>query len=256
VAGWAGERTAYLAADGAYAGRAAGGPPGQRRGRGPLADGRRALGATGPPPTGAAGPPPPRGRRLPTPKAAAAARRRQPVPVTLYGRAVTPLVSELTALWYHALRDHPLRIVVVRDPGGRRRDEASFCTDLSLGAAEILEGYARRWTLEVSFHDQKQFLGFEDPQQHASRAVRRTAPLAGLVYDLVLLSYAAQVRDGRGSGWPVRPWYPAKTAPSFLDMLAAARHASLPLAISTPPSAPCRLNKPACQWPPALPTAA
>jgi hypothetical protein len=40
-----------------------------------------------------------------------------------------------SALWYGALREQPVRIV-----------------------------YARRWTIEVTFHDQKQFLGFEDPQ--------------------------------------------------------------------------------------------
>jgi len=63
----------------------------------------------------------------------------------------------------------------VRDPAGRRRDEASFCTDVSVGAAFILEAYARRWTLEVAFRDGKQ-LGFEDPQNQTAQAVRRTAP--------------------------------------------------------------------------------
>ena len=174
----------------------------------------------------------------------------------LYSKEVKVWYKTVDALWYSSAGQKLLRIIVVHDPAHRRRDDCFFSTDRELTPPEILTKFSLRWPLEVCFRDVKQFLGFEDPQQHASRAVRRTAPLAGLVYDLVLLSYAAQVRDGRGSGWPVRPWYPAKTAPSFLDMLAAARHASLPLAISTPPSAPCRLNKPACQWPPALPTAA
>ena len=52
------------------------------------------------------------------------------------------------------------RIVVVRDPSGRRRDEAFFCTDLDRDAAFILETYSRRWTLEVTFHEAKQHLGF------------------------------------------------------------------------------------------------
>ena len=155
---------------------------------------------------------------------------------------------ELTALWYGALRERPLRILrclrtVVRDPGGHRRDQAFFCTDLEAGAAWILETYARRWTIEVAFHDAKQSLGFEDPQQQVGRAVQRTAPVAALVYDLVLLWYAQQVRAGRAGGWLVRPWYRSKTAPSFLDMLAAIRHASLPLAISASPSPARRLKK-------------
>src|SRR5207248_6987806 len=114
--------------------------------------------------------------------------------------------------------------VVVRDPSGRRRDEAFFCTDLRVGAAFILEGYARRWALEVSFHDQKQFLGFEEPQNQTATAVARTAPLAGLVYDLVLLWAAQRAARGLATGWPIRPWYRAKTAPSFLDLLTAVRH--------------------------------
>ena len=117
------------------------------------------------------------GHRLPTPKAMAATRRRwDPLPLTLYGRSVTPLVFGCTALWYGALRDQPVRIVVVSDPSGRRRDEAFFCTDLTVDHTFILEGYARRWTIEVAFHDQKQFLGFEDPQNQTPEAVARTAP--------------------------------------------------------------------------------
>ncbi|MBA2767704.1 MAG: hypothetical protein H0U35_00955 [Sporichthyaceae bacterium] len=80
-----------------------------------------------------------------------AARRRRwdPLPLTLYGRSVTPHVFGVTALWYGALRDHPVQTLVVRDPSGRRRDEAFCCTDRSVGAAFILEAYAHRWTLET-----------------------------------------------------------------------------------------------------------
>jgi hypothetical protein len=80
---------------------------------------------------------------------AATRRRWDLLPVTLYGRQVTPLVFGCTALWYGALRDHPVRIIIVKDPGGRRRDEAFFCTDLTVDHAFILEGYARRWTIET-----------------------------------------------------------------------------------------------------------
>jgi hypothetical protein len=190
-----------------------------------------------------------KGHRLPTPKAMAATRRRwDPLPVTLYGQQVTPLVFGCTALWYGALRDQPVRIVIVRDPSGRRRDEAFFCTDLAVDHAFILEGYARRWTLEVAFHDQKQFLGFEDPQNQAPTAVARTAPMAGIVYDLVLLWYAARVRQGLATGWLARPWYRSKTTPSFLDMLTEVRHESWRLVFSDPPLPPPVTQKSAHSW--------
>jgi hypothetical protein len=258
VARWAGERTIYVVADSAYAGRALleDRPPGVQvisRLRLDAAlwarPGRRRAGQRGRPRR--------RGQRLPTLKAMAATRRRwDELPITIYGRRVSPLVFTCTALWYHAVRDQPVQIVVVRDPSGRRRDEAFFCTDLTAGAAFLLEGYARRWCLEVSFHDQKQCLGFEDPQNQTASAVARTAPLAAIVYALVLLWYAGQVEHGLASGWPVRPWYRAKSAPSFLDMLTAVRQDSRPLGISAPPCPARRVKKPALQPSAPLPTAA
>jgi DDE superfamily endonuclease len=238
VAGWAADRTVYAVVDSAYAAR-------------PLLESRPAnvhvlsrlrpdaalWARPGRRRPGQRGRPRKRGHRLPTPKVMAATRRRwDPLPLTLYGRQVTPLVFGCTALWYGALRDQPVRIVVVRDPSGRRRDEAFFCTDLTVDPAFILVGYARRWTIEVAFHDQKQFLGFEDPQNQTPEAVARTAPMAGLVYDLVLLWYATRVRHGHAANWPVRPWYRSKTAPSFLDMLTAVRQEAWRLHFSDPPS--------------------
>jgi hypothetical protein len=249
VAAWAGERAVYVVVDSAYAGRT-------------LLEGRPAtvhvisrlrLAAAlwarpGRRRPGQKGRPRRRGHRLPTLKAMAATRRRwDRLPITIYGRRVSPLVFGLTALWYGALRDQPVRVVVVRDPSGRRRDEAFFCTDPSVGPAFILEGYARRWTLAVSFHDQKQFLGFEDPQNQTERAVARTAPLAGLAYDLVLLWAAQRAVQGLAPGWPVRPWYRSKTTPSFLDLLTALRQDSRPLLFSEAPGTPRRLKKPVHQ---------
>ena len=250
VAGWADGRTVYAVVDSAYAARtllearpanvevlsrlrpdaALWARPGRRR------PGRR-------------GRPRRKGHRLPTPKAMAATRRRwEPLPVTLYGRPVTPLVFGCTALWYGALRDQPVRIVVVRDPSGRRRDEAFFCTDLTVDHAFILEGYARRWTIEVAFHDQKQFLGFEDPRNRTPEAVARTAPMASIAYDLILLWYAARVQHGLATGWLARPWYRSKTSPSFLDMLTAVRQESWRLYFSDPPLPEPAARKSAHSW--------
>lgn len=171
-----------------------------------------------------------RGERLPTPQAMATTRTEhgtwQRQRLTLYGKTVTPLVFHDTALWYGALRDHPVRFVVVRDPRGRRRDEAFFCTDRTVSVGFLLETYAKRWALEVTFFDCKQSLGFEDPQNQAALAVRRTAPFAGLVYALVVLWAAHQVSAGHVLRWVPRPWYRHKASLSFADLLAAFRQAA------------------------------
>ena len=250
VAQWAGTRRVYAVADSLYAGR----PLLEQRPAGVHVISRLRMDAalwTPAPPRrpGQTGRPRRRGVRLPTPTALATARRRwQSVQVTIYGRAVTTQVFTCRALWYTALRHHPVRVVVVRDPSGKRADEAFFCTDAMVEPAFILEAYARRWTLEVAFHDAKQFLGFEDPQGQTPEAVRRTAPLALVVYALVLLWYAGQSHDRHATAWLPRPWYRTKATPSFLDMLTALRRAGWQQYLSQPPCPPRLHQNAALPW--------
>ncbi len=257
VAGWAAElapaRTIYVVGDTGYVNETTmAARPANVHVVGPL----RLDGAlwTSPPPRqpGQKGRPRKRGERLPTPAAQAQARQQwHALPVTLYGRTVRPLVFRGTALWYHVLRAAPVRYVVVRDPSGRRQDAAFCCTDLSVSVAFILETYACRWTLELTFFLLKGLLGFEEPQNQTARAVRRTAPFAGLVFALIVLWYASELQAGRVATWLVRPWYRRKAAPSFADVLATLRHAGLTQATSwqpaagflTPPCPPRRSQK-------------
>jgi hypothetical protein len=141
-----------------------------------------------------------------------------------------------------------VKIVMVRDPRGHRQDEAFFCTDTTVDATFILEGFGHRWCLEVTFHDVKQFLGFEDAQNQTEKAVRRTAPMACIVYDLVVLWYSQQIVSGRSKGWLVVPWYRRKSKPSFCDILAAARRAGWRVYVSDPPSLVRRRRKSIISW--------
>jgi hypothetical protein len=258
VAAWADERAVYVVADSAYAGQVL---LERRPPNGHVISRLRLDAALWTRPRrrrpGQTGRPRKRGKRVPAPQTLAATWRHwRPLPVTLYGRAGTPRVFALTALRYAALSEHPVRIVVVRDPTGRREDEAFFCTDTSAAEAFILEGYARRWTLEVTFHDAKPHLGLADPQSQAARAVRRTAPFALLVYDLVLLWYAERARAGVATDWPHRPWYRDKAAPSFPDMLTALRRAGWRRYLSAPPSPARWPQNPPIPWPDAVLAAA
>lgn len=225
VAQWAGERAIFVVCDSAYAASTLL----EARPGGVDVISRLRMDAalwTSPPPRRPRqkGRPRKKGRRLPNPQGIAAqCRKWRHLPVTFYGRTVTTQTFSLTALWYNALPTHPVRIVVVRDRAGKRKDEAFFCTDLSMTPTCILEGFARRWTIEVTFHDSKQFLGFATPQSQTKQAVLRTAPMAFVVYDLVLLWYANQLQPGVAPTWVLRPWYRGKSAPSFFDMLTALR---------------------------------
>jgi len=146
--------------------------------------------------------------------------------VALYGKQVKLWYQTLDALWYPSAGQQLLRIVVVRDPSGRRRDDCFFSSDLTLTATQILEVFSRRWPLEVCFRDVKQFLGFEDPQNWVAKATMRTAPLIFFIYDLVLLWYALSGYQLAAESALDRLWYPQKDSVSFEDILRTLRYAT------------------------------
>jgi DDE superfamily endonuclease len=124
--------------------------------------------------------------------------------------------------WYTAAGSPAVQVVLVRDPAGEWRDEALVCTDVTLSAAEVIEGYCRRWSVEVAFCDAKQMLGFHDPQVWCEESVQRAAPMAWFVGTLVVVWYAFAGKDGEHA-YRHRPWYKNKKWPTFADMLAACR---------------------------------
>src|SRR5215470_9104739 len=169
-----------------------------------------------------------KGNRLPSPLQMAQNQKAKWIKTTvaLYGKEVKLWYQTIDALWYPSAGQQLLRIVVVRDPSGRRRDDCFFSLDLTLSATQILEIFSRRWPLEVCFRDVKQFLGFEDPQNRVAKATTRTAPLIFYIYDLVLLWHAqAGCRLAAKSALD-RLWYPQKDSVSFEDILRTLRHAT------------------------------
>lgn len=164
-----------------------------------------------------------RGPQLPTPEAML--KNRAPhVDLKIYGREDRVRLCDAVGC-VHAAPKRLLRIVAVDPLTGGRTKQAFYSTCHQATAIELLTWYAWRWSIEVAFHDSKQSLGFEEPQGWSRRAVQRTAPMAMLLYSLIVLWF---VREGHGSYRPlVRPWYTTKVEPSFADMLATVRRLSL-----------------------------
>jgi hypothetical protein len=183
---------------------------------------------------GQRGAPRKKGKRLPSPVQLAKSKRIRwtKTRVTLYGRRVRVWYKSCTALWYHSAGTRHLRVVLVRDPSGRRKDDCFFSTDLTLSPRAILELFAMRWPLEVAFYNAKQFLGLEDPQNRTPRAVQRTAPLALYLHTLVILWFAKHGRFNVEAYRRAHPWYLQKRTPSFADMLVCLRTASVRESIS------------------------
>lgn len=124
-------------------------------------------------------------------------------------------------LWYTAARQERLRLVLVRDPQGQWRDLALVCTDPKMKASEVIEGYCRRWSIELTFHDCKQHLGLSEPGVWAEASVRRAHSMAYLCYSLTLLWYGENNKTAQVPRRE-RPWYKGKGA-AFTDMLGALR---------------------------------
>jgi SRSO17 transposase len=133
-------------------------------------------------------------------------------------------VKTMDALYYKAGCDRLLRIVLVHDLVGKRPDQMFYCTKLQWSAREILSAYACRWAIECTFESCKQFLGLEDPANRLPKAVQRTAPMALILYSLVVVWFH-KVGHGRVC-FPTRPWYRKKAEPSFADMLTTLRRVS------------------------------
>jgi hypothetical protein len=160
-----------------------------------------------------------RGQRLATPRAMLAGRCRH-LTLSIYGKKDRSRIAECVARCY-AAPDRPLKVVVVEPLTGGRTEQAFYSTRPDDSAKAVLERYAARWSMEVTNHDGKGQLGFEQPQGWTKRAVQRTAPMAMLLYSLVVLWFAAE------GHWhytpPDRPWYIGKTQASFADMLVTLR---------------------------------
>jgi hypothetical protein len=164
-----------------------------------------------------------RGDRLPTPHEMLDSRA-QRLCLEIYGRREHARVCDRKARVY-AVPERPLRVVAVEALEGGRGREAFYSTAHTATATEILTWYAWRWSVEVTFHDAKQHLGFEDPQGWSRKAVERTAPVAMLLYSLIVLWF---VETGHRHYRPhVLPWYTTKEHASFRDMLTTLRRVSI-----------------------------
>jgi hypothetical protein len=169
-----------------------------------------------------------RGQKLPPPKEMLSKGGRQ-IKLSVYGRTQTARVAEAEAR-LHAVPERPVKIVAVEALSGGRGREAFYSTVAEARAEDVLRWYSMRWSVEVTFHDSKQYLGFEEPQGWSERAVERTAPMAMLLYTLIVHWYVSE--GHREARLRIPPWYTRKSRPSFADMLSALKRLSLQQRIS------------------------
>jgi DDE superfamily endonuclease len=129
-------------------------------------------------------------------------------------------------LWYHACKQKPVTVTLIHDPQeekeGKWRDEVLVSTKVESTAAEMIPQYGKRWSVELAFHDSKQFLGLEDPEVRTPLSVQRAHPMAWFCLSLVILWYALN-REEVEKVKRERPWYKKKVGDTFTEMLGAMR---------------------------------
>lgn len=171
------------------------------------------------------GPKPKKGPRLACPRKMAAYRKKgwREITVCKQGYQVRRLVLGITCLWYHVCGEVPIRMVIVRDPAGKEKDDFFFCTDATVPDAEILQRYCDRWSVEEVILESKEYMGFESTQGWCSKTVNRQAPLAMVLVTLIKAWYARCALKEPSLLPETMPWYEHKRHPSFIDMLSALR---------------------------------
>jgi hypothetical protein len=125
-------------------------------------------------------------------------------------------------LWYHACKQKPVTVALIHDPEGEWRDEVLVSTKVETTAKEMILEYGKRWSIEVAFHDSKQYLGLEDPEVRTPMSVARTHPMAWFCLSMVMLWYALN-REDVDKVKRDRPWYKKTVGDTFTDMLGALR---------------------------------
>lgn len=196
---------------------------------------------------------PVRGKLLPKPEVLA---RDGSIPwqrckASTYGETRDVFYKTIDAQWYRACGERLLRIVVVRTDHGAIPYRVFFCTDPERSAVQIIEGYARRWSIEVCFRELKQLIGFGDSSARKKEAVERVAPFVGITYTLLVMWFAAGAHQTPLAALPFRPWYLHKRGLCFADVLRAAQRALGPLDVLDPQRSMANLHElPVANGPP------
>ena len=148
---------------------------------------------------GRRGPKPTKGKRLPSPKEAAAKADRKRLPtgawvwqavtVTIYGQTRVLWVVTYRVVWPHVLGLRPIQVVVVRDPSGRLDDVYLFTTALDATASWVITQFAWRWAIEVLFRASKQVMDLEAPQHWSQESVEKVAPWVWSMQSVIMVWY-------------------------------------------------------------------
>ena len=101
--------------------------------------------------TGRRGRPRVKGDKLPALGKLAATAAFAPVTVTRYDKTVTAQAAVITCLWHSVFGSRRVQVVLIRDTSASGYDLALVTTDTAASAAQVIQRYASRWSIEMVF---------------------------------------------------------------------------------------------------------
>jgi hypothetical protein len=146
------------------------------------------------------------------------------VTVTRYGKPAAVHAAAVTCLWPAVFGARQVTVVLIRDRSAGY-DLALVTTDTAGSAAQVIERYASRWSIEVAIEDARQVFRAGQARNRTARAVERTVPFQLACQAIATCWYAtaghdpADVAEHRARA----PWYTTKAQPSTADMAAKLR---------------------------------
>jgi hypothetical protein len=161
------------------------------------------------------------GPKLRSPKEQVAHAKRRRLTVHWYGntqRRVSTVSG--TGIWCRRPLRSFIRWVYVHDPVSKRSDYF-YSTDPKMCPRRIIELFAARWSLEVTFQETKQRLGFQSTHHRTRRSVLRAAPCLMGCFSVITLIYHASLKNKTAS--PRQTLCHHKTEPTFSDALFTVR---------------------------------
>jgi DDE superfamily endonuclease/Archaeal putative transposase ISC1217 len=166
-----------------------------------------------------------KGRKKPSPRKQVQRLPHQTQTVAWYGSSRRQITQASdTALWHsvHGRAVVPIRwVCVLADPKLGMQEAYFYSTDQSMTAARIIELYALRWNIEVTFEESRALLGLETTRHWCRQSVLRVMPiLLGLFTATALIwkGLSQEIGDAQPQHLSQTPCYRKETM-TFADAL-------------------------------------
>jgi hypothetical protein len=169
-------------------------------------------------PQGKRGPMPQWGRRLAPPRQGGRWAGPWHVGLTfVYGRTRKIRWKELVCLWRVLGHEVPVKVIVARVEGYRKRF-ALVTSARELTGLQMVELFAARFRQEDGFRDLKQRLGWEECRAWTKNPIERTSQAQWVTLSLLRLAQFRLETAGEVDWWFRPPWNKDKDRPSVLDL--------------------------------------